>query len=104
MLQNYDINRLNGELAFKIDDSNLNKPWRRQLGAHNGDEIFEPGETWVFVIQDYVNQIGLPAAALGSLGVPSRADQLSSGSIIAVPEPATMILLTAGLIVCRRKS
>ncbi|MDD5135475.1 MAG: PEP-CTERM sorting domain-containing protein [Phycisphaerae bacterium] len=100
MLQNYDINRLNGELAFKIDKTGLNTPLISESITAN--LIFEPGETWVFVIQDYVNARGLPASALGSLGVPSVGDMASSGSIIAIPEPATIILLTAGLLGVRR--
>jgi hypothetical protein len=97
--------------AFHID-SKLNNP----AGIHNPlvfesmilDDIFQPGETWQFVIQDYRNSLGKPASLLGSIGVPSApitADS-SSGSIIAiaVPGPTTVALLCmGGLLLSRRR-
>jgi hypothetical protein len=101
-LQNYDINRLNECLAFKIDDVGLNTPLIYESMKH--DLIFEPGETWLFVIQDYYNQFGAPASYLGSLGVPSYVIlDGSSGSIIAIPEPTTICLLTFGGLALLRK-
>jgi hypothetical protein len=97
--------------AFRID-SNVTDP----LGIHNPlvfesmtpDGIFEPFETWDFVIQDYSNALGKPASFLGSVGVPSAifTSDFSSGSIIAtpVPEPATLGLLMIGSLVLKRKS
>jgi hypothetical protein len=100
-LQNYDQNRLNGMLAFKIDKIGSNTPLIYESMGQN--LWFEPGETWTFVIQDYVNTLGLPASAFGSLGVPSAGDYLSSGSIIT-PEPATLSLLgLGGLSLFRRR-
>lgn len=98
--------------AFRIDRK-LNDPF----GIHNPliaesmlpDGIFEPGETWDFVIQDYSNALGKPASALGSIGVPSGVftSDSSSGSIIAVPvpEPTTIVLLGLGALslIRRRK-
>ena len=51
--------------AFHID-SKLNNPLdiHTPLIAESGllNDIFEPGETWQFVIQDYFNTLGKPAS------------------------------------------
>ena len=94
--------------AFRIDRK-FNDP----LGIHHPliaesmtqDGIFEIGETWNFVIQDYSNVLGLSAAALDSIGVPSTGNSISSGSIIAVavPEPITICMLGFGALSLLRK-
>ena len=96
--------------AFRID-CRISDP----MGIHHPliaetmtvDGIFEPGETWEFVIQDYRNLLQKPASLLGSLGVPSMpsAPDQSSGSIIAipVPEPATICMLSLGALALIRK-
>lgn len=45
--------------------------------------IFELGETWVFVIQNYISSLGLVPSLFGSIGVGSgsTADMLSSGGV-----------------------
>ena len=89
---------VNGELAFKIDNIGLNTPLLFESMSSN--LIFEPGETWLFAIQDYINMFGLPPSLFGSTGVgfSNIGDQLSSGSIIAVPIPApgTIFLVSIG--------
>ena len=89
---------INGGRAFKIDSFGLNTPLIYESIAFNG--IFEPGETWEFVIQDYFNMYGLAPSAFSSLGAPSFPDSLSSGSIVAIPVPGALVLggLGVGLV------
>lgn len=101
--------------AFRIDNA-VSDP----NGTHHplvsesltADGIWEIGESWQFVLQDYTNSLGLPPDAINSLGVGDASAVggggfvTSSGSIIAVtiPEPATAVLLLAGLpLVLRRR-
>jgi hypothetical protein len=88
---------INGELAFKIDNVGLNTPLLFE--SMNSNLVFEPGETWTFAIQDYLNMFRLSPALFGSTGVgfPSRGDQLSTGSIIAIPVPAPGAILLVGI-------
>ncbi len=90
-LQNYD-GVVNGGLAFKIDNIGLNTPL--VLESMTLDNIFEPGEVWGFVIQDYFNTLGLPPSLMVSPGVGffSMGDEISSGSIIAIPAPGAILL------------
>ena len=86
---------INGELAFKIDYGGFNQPLVGESMTVN--QIFEPGETWTFVIQEYSNILQLPPSAFGSIGVPSSPDTLSSGSIIAIPAPGAILLGSLGV-------
>lgn len=85
--------------AFKIDAIGANRPLVFESIAFDG--IFEPGETWHFIIDDYRNFAGLVASLFNSVGVggASVGGPPSSGSIIAVaiPEPATFVLSLIGL-------
>lgn len=100
--------------AFRIDHA-ISDPG----GSHHPligesmivDGIWQAGESWQFILQDYSNFLGLPPEALTSIGVGSVSSVPtgvnpagiplgpSSGSIIAVtiPEPATCMLLMVGL-------
>jgi len=95
-LSNYD-GIVNGGLAFKIDNIGLNTPLIYEDKTQDGQ--FEPGEVWAFVIQDYWNLFGLSAGDMGSPGVGtlSMGDQISSGSIIAIPAPGAILLGSIGV-------
>jgi hypothetical protein len=94
---------VNNEPAFRIDSlvsdpGGINHPLRFESIAVN--DIFEPGETWEFIIDDYFNAAGIAASTFGSgpaVGFLSVGDVVSSGSIIATPEPSTALLLGLGL-------
>jgi hypothetical protein len=88
---------VNGELAFKIDSIGLNTPLIFESLVVDG--IFQPGETWEFVVQDWGNSNGLVPSDLSSVGVGgvSNIDTLSSGSIVAVTIPAPGAILLGGI-------
>ncbi len=67
------------------------------------DGVWQAGETWEFVLQDYANTLGASADSFTSIGVGTASLDIagiipSSGSIIAVPEPASIVLLASLLI------
>lgn len=94
---------VNGGQAFRIDRLGMNMP----LVSENmlADGIFQPGEVWRFVIDDYVSGAGLLAHSFTSIGVGNLSPGgPSSGSIIAViPEPAAIALLAPGLFLLTRR-
>ncbi len=69
-------------LAFKIDTVGVNRPLMLETISSNG--IFDIGESWLFVLQDYSGP-GDPAAFGSPIVVSSGAADASSGSIISVP-------------------
>ncbi len=95
------------QLAFRIDAVGINIPLVSE--SMTPDEIFEVGETWVFIIQNYANVAGAgaggPPAPLDSIGIAglSAGWPPSTGSIIAVPEPGTLVLLAVGALVFIRR-
>jgi len=43
---------VNGAMAMRIDNVGVNKPLVSE--SMTADGIFQPGETWQFIVQDYV--------------------------------------------------
>ena len=81
---------VNAGQAFRIDQVGINRPLISESILADG--LFQPGETWRFIVQDYINTGGIPAHAFLSIGVGSASPGgPSSGSIIAlIPEPASL--------------
>ncbi|MCX6865492.1 MAG: PEP-CTERM sorting domain-containing protein [Verrucomicrobia bacterium] len=95
---------VNGTQAMLIDTAGVNKPLLFESGPANG--IFDPGESWVFHVQDYVpGTSGLPADSFYSPGMVGAANIDRFTSIIAVvPEPSGLVLsLLGGLAFLRRR-
>jgi len=92
-------------LAFKIDAVGNNTPL--VFESIIADGIFQAGEVWEFVIQDYANALGGGPEVYDSMGIAGASTGFppSTGSIIAVPEPATAMLLfvSAGVIAVFRR-
>lgn len=89
---------VNGQQAFRIDAVGANAPLVSESIAADG--IFEDNELWTFIIDDYVNTLGLDASQLLSPGLvgDDSGPFFSSGSIIAfIPEPSSALLLGLGL-------
>jgi len=88
--------RINGGDAFRIDTVGVNQPLVSE--SINADRVFEPGEIWIFNVEDWFPGVNLPLT-FGSLGVgnASGANANSSASIVAIPEPAGLALLGLGL-------
>jgi len=92
------------EEAFLIDWIGANQPL--VFESITADARLEINETWRFVVQDYANTLGLAAHLFGTMNIASfsAGDTASSGSIIAIPEPATLLLLVlGGLALVRRR-
>ncbi len=90
--------------AFKIDNVGANKPLIFE--SMTADGIWENGERWDFVLQDYVNTGGLAPSLFSTIGLNSPGP-FSSGNILAIPEPSRAMLLVLGvmgLVLKRRRA
>lgn len=94
---------VNGSNAMLIDAFGSNQPLLSESGVVNG--IFDPGETWIFHVQDYQpGNFGQPADSFFSPGAVGAANSDHFTSIIAtIPEPSGFGLsLLGGLALLRR--
>jgi len=91
--------------SFRIDSVGMNR--NLVFESMTPDGIFEPGEIWDFIIQDYGNAAGLPPHLMGSLDFAgaSSGDSHSTGSVVQfVPAPGSLALLgLGGLATLRRR-
>lgn len=88
---------VNGAMAMRIDNVGVNKPLVSE--SMTADGIFQPGETWQFIVQDYVAAV--PVDSFYSPATVGGSDTLPS---IIVPEPtATILGLLGGLLALRRR-
>ena len=78
--------------AFKIDTVGDNQPLTFESLTEDG--IWESGEVWYFVIQDFENSSGAGPADFGSLGM-SSAGSSSSASILVEGVPFTGVTTVA---------
>ncbi|MCX6877150.1 MAG: hypothetical protein NTW21_25575 [Verrucomicrobia bacterium] len=88
---------VNGSMTMKIDAIGDNKPlWSESIAT---DGYFQPGETWQFIVQDYVSTV--PVDAFYSPQTVGGTDTLPS---LIVPEPTGAALgLLGGLLLLRRR-
>ena len=91
-----DDGLVNSSRAFEIDKYGANKPLVFESGTI--PDVFESGETWKFVVQDWFNPVVIIPDNFDSIGVGSVSGGWppSTGSIIAIPEPGTLSLLALG--------
>lgn len=94
-------------LAFRIDSFGLNRPLIFESLTFDG--IFEPGETWRFIVQDYAHLLGLPPDAFFSIGMAGDSPFVagtapSTASIVRfVPAPGTAALAGVAVLAAARR-
>ncbi|MEM9166459.1 MAG: PEP-CTERM sorting domain-containing protein [Planctomycetota bacterium] len=91
-------------LAFRIDSVGANQNLIFESGTFNG--LFEPGETWQFIVQDFENAAGTTPDLFFSVGMAGDSIGItnSSASIVRmVPSPGTAALAGLGLAFAGRR-
>jgi hypothetical protein len=67
------------------------------------DGLWQPGEFWRFILQDYTNAFNLPPHLFNTLHIGDATINtpavMSTGSIIAIPEPASASFFAIGLMI-----
>lgn len=83
--------------AFRIDATGVNH--NLLFESINANGIFEPGEIWAFIIQDFVSSWGGPAHAFDSLDFAGASSMIpgSTGSIVQMLVPSPGVLAMMGL-------
>jgi len=107
-----DDGLINQEEAFLINNlpTDMNNPLIFESGPV--DNMFQPGETWRFIIDGYGNPAGQQPHVFDQIGVPDPTlpGMTASGNIVAVPlvpEPSTgvaLVALGACALLARRRS
>jgi len=91
--------------AFRIDMAGQNRSLVAESISNDG--VFQPGEMWEILLQNYVNTDGIAPDQFGSLDFAgaSAADFVSSGSIVSlIPSPGGAALAgVCGLGLLRRR-
>ncbi|MEO0630133.1 MAG: VPLPA-CTERM sorting domain-containing protein [Planctomycetota bacterium] len=94
-----------GGLAFRIDELGMNQNLVFESVSFNG--LFEPGETWQFIVQDYENAAGVAPDQFFSVGMAGDSigfGQSSASIVRMVPTPASASLIAlGGLAAVRRR-
>lgn len=84
--------------AFRIDSAGVNR--NLVFESILADGVFQVGETWRFIIQDYTNAAGGPPDDFSSLDFAGASSALpgSTGSIVQmiVPSPGALAILGMG--------
>ncbi len=91
-------------LAFRIDSIGMNR--NLVFESITANNVFEPGETWAFIVQDYHNDLGLAPDAFFSVGYAdgSPAPGSSASIVQFVPAPgAASLAALGGLAIARRR-
>lgn len=97
---NYD-GHIEGGQAMLIDDVGINQPLISE--SMSADLVFEPDETWIFVVHDWGAL--LTSVDFHSIGVGSNSvdNPFSSASIVAnratIPAPSSPAIILSGLLI-----